>query len=217
MELREAITAHGLAGNPRPSTSMSTPQPSAITFLRQERMARIEADLKVLTTDQMIRKYNPSGYEAIKANGGIMEPGITKMQKRRRDNTVYDEPVKPNPMTPADLWGIRLPYFTQSEFAKVNAVLDTYKKPRRKPRREAREMGDSEIASVVDRKGVVRQARRAARGEKSIRDGDIVAGAVVDGRVGKTRKKDTRVPAGEGTDTASGPASNKRLTIRSKR
>ncbi|KAK4553281.1 hypothetical protein LTR86_009581 [Recurvomyces mirabilis] len=195
-ELREAIAAHGLAGNPRPSTTMSDSQSSAITFLRQERMARIEADLRILSTDQMIRKYNPSGYEGIKTNGGIMEPGITKAQKRRRDNTAYDEPIKPNPMTPADLWGVRLPYFTQSEFAKVNAVLDTYKKPRRKPRREAREVGDSEIAGVVDRKGVVRQARRAARGEEAIRGGDVVAGAVMDGRVGKTRMKGRRVPAG---------------------
>ncbi|KAK5107951.1 hypothetical protein LTR62_000496 [Meristemomyces frigidus] len=59
---------------------------------------------------------------------------MVSRMKRQRVNTEYGPPVKPNPITPADKWGKRDPYFTSHESERLNDMLNIYQKPRRKPR-----------------------------------------------------------------------------------
>ncbi|TKA77699.1 hypothetical protein B0A55_04008 [Friedmanniomyces simplex] len=141
--------------------------PRGAQSVAQQRLA-IAEDINVLTTDQMIRKYNPHNYEILKRQDGILEPPpVGKAARKRRANTVYGSPIKPSVEGFTENWGRRLPRFDNG-FQAANEVLKqasvSYRKRARKPKRQRTEVSAEDILRKKKKPRLYEVAKGAAGG-----------------------------------------------------
>ncbi|TKA77698.1 hypothetical protein B0A55_04009 [Friedmanniomyces simplex] len=141
--------------------------PRGAQSVAQQRLAIVE-DINVLTTDQMIRKYNPHNYEILKRQDGILEPPpVGKAARKRRANTVYGSPIKPSVEGFTENWGRRLPRFDNG-FQAANEVLKqasvSYRKRARKPKRQRAEVSGEDVLRKKKKPRLYEVAKAAAGG-----------------------------------------------------